>query len=416
MDFPSLAAGVKRTVLPNGLTVLTKEVHSHPIVATVLWYRVGARNESLGRTGTSHFLEHMLFKGSTRFPKGAIDLVTIRNGGANNAFTWLDYTGYYFNFASDRWEIALEIEADRMRGTRFDPTEFAAEKQVVIEELQIGLDGPWDELEYEVWAAAFRQHPYHNPTVGWVQDLVDATADDMRAYYDAWYHPRNATLVIVGDFETERALARVEELFGAIEPGPEPPAMRIVEPPQRGEKRVSVRKATPVERLLLAYHAPEVGHPDSYALQVVESALSMGKTSRLYRRLVETDRTVSLVGASYNDHVDPSLFTIRAELKPGSSLEAVERAVSDEIARIAEVGITAEDLARIKRRIRADLVLGNEQVLSQAILLGEFETIAVNGNFTDEERGYAYLESYMDRIDAVTLEQVRAAAREYLAP
>lgn len=412
---PSLAAGVKRTVLSNGLTVLTKEVHAHPIVASVLWYRVGARNESLGRTGTSHFLEHMLFKGSTRFPKGAIDLVTIRSGGANNAFTWLDYTAFYFSFASDRWEIALEIEADRMRGTRFDPDEFASEKKVVIEELQIGLDGPWDQLEYEIWATAFRQHPYHNPTVGWIEDLVGATADDMRAYYDAWYHPRNATLVVVGDFETDRVLARVEELFGAIPPGPEPPPMRIVEPPQRGEKRVTVRKATSVERLALAYHAPEVGHPDSYALQFVESALSMGKTSRLYRRLVERDRTVSLVGAGYNDHIDPSLFTIRAEVKPGSPVEEVERAITDEISRIADEGIPEDELARLKRRIRADLVLGNEQVLSQAILLGEFETIAVNDNFTDATRGFAYLDTYVDRIEAVTVEQVRDAARTYLA-
>ena len=190
---PSIAEGVRRTVLPNGLTLLTKEVHATPIVASVMWYRVGARNELLGRTGTSHFLEHMLFKGSERFPKGAIDLVTIKNGGSNNAFTWLDYTAYYFSFASDRWHVALEIEADRMRGTLFDEAEFASEKQVVIEELQIGLDGPWEQLEHEVWATAFRQHPYHNPTVGWIEDLADVTAADMRAYYDRWYHPRNAS-------------------------------------------------------------------------------------------------------------------------------------------------------------------------------------------------------------------------------
>jgi zinc protease len=410
----SIAEGVRRTVLANGLTLLTKEVRTHPVVASVMWYRVGARNESLGRTGTSHFLEHMLFKGTERFPKGSIDLVTLRNGGSNNALTWLDYTAYYFTFASDRWEVALEIEADRMRGTLFDPDEFAAEKQVVIEELQIGLDGPWDELETEVWAAAFRQHPYHNPTVGWIGDLVAAGVDDMRRYYDAWYHPRNATLALVGDFDADRAVARVEELFGAIPPGPEPTPLRIVEPPQRGEKRVVVRKPTPVERLMIAYHAPAVGHPDSYAVQVVEAALSLGKTSRLYRRLVETDRSVAFVAAGYNDHIDPSLLVVRAELKPGYALADVERAVEEEVARLATDGVSPAELDRVKRRIRADLVLSNEQTLNQAMLLGEYETIAVGDHIADEDRGYAYLDRYFDRVEAVTADEVRAAAAKYL--
>lgn len=412
----SIAAGVRRTVLDNGLTVLTKEVHTHPIVSTVLWYRVGARNETLGRTGTSHFLEHMLFKGTERLAKGEIDLVTLRNGGSNNAFTWLDYTAFYFSFASDRWEIALEVEADRMRGTLFDPSEFEAEKRVVIEELQIGLDGPWDQLEYEVWATAFRQHPYHNPTVGWIEDLVGATADDMRAYYDQWYHPRNATLVVVGDFETDRALERIDELFGPLPAGPEPPRMHIVEPPQRGEKRVTVRKATPVERLMLAFHAPEVGHPDSYALQIVESALTSGKTSRLYRRLIEGDRSASIINAGYNEHIDPALFTVRAELKPGFALADVERAIEEELERIAERGLTDEELSRIKRRIRADLILSNEQILSQAILLGEYETIAVNSHFGETDGGYAYLAGYLERIEAVTNDEIRRAASICFAP
>src|SRR5262247_3334393 len=167
-----ITRNVRKVTLSNGLTVLLKEMHHQPVVATMLWYRVGSRNEELGQTGKSHFLEHMLFKGTDRYKKGEIDLITHLNGGANNAFTWLDYTAYYFTFASDRWEVALEIEADRMRNVIFDPDEFAAEKQVVLEELRIGLDGPWEELDHEVWAMAFRQHPYRNPTVGWVDDLV----------------------------------------------------------------------------------------------------------------------------------------------------------------------------------------------------------------------------------------------------
>ncbi|HJZ68550.1 MAG TPA: pitrilysin family protein, partial [Blastocatellia bacterium] len=211
-----ITRGVQKLVLSNGLTVLTKELHDKPVVATMVWYRVGSRNEELGQTGKSHFLEHMLFKGTDRYQKGEIDLITHVNGGVNNAMTWLDFTAYYFLFAPDRWQVALEIEANRMRNTAFAEEEFNPEKQVVEEELRIGLDGPWEALENEVWATAFRQHPYHWPTVGWLEDLEAASGGDMKAYYDKWYHPRTASLVIVGDFNAGEALGRVEELFGPI--------------------------------------------------------------------------------------------------------------------------------------------------------------------------------------------------------
>src|SRR5262245_34783967 len=295
-----ITRGVKKLVLENGLTVLTKELPDKPVVATMVWYRVGSRNEELGQTGKSHFLEHMLFKGTDRYKKGEIDLITHLNGGANNAFTWLDFTAYYFTFAADRWQVALEIEASRMRDTSFAEEEFISEKQVVQEELRIGLDGPWEALENEVWATAFRQHPYHWPTVGWLEDLEAASAADMKAYYDKWYHPRNATLVIVGGFDTIEALGRVEELFGGIPPGPHVMPLKIAEPPQRGEKRMVVKKETPVERLLIGYHAPPVAHPDSYALKVVETMLATGKSSRLYTRLVEQDQSVTKADASYH--------------------------------------------------------------------------------------------------------------------
>src|SRR6266404_8783718 len=212
LEIPSAFAteDVKRTRLPNGLTILTKEVHTHPIVATMIWYRVGSRNEELGQTGKSHFLEHMLFKGTERFKKGQIDLLTHKNGGGNNAFTSHDFTAYYFNFASDRWEIALDIEADRMVNCAFDPDEFEAEKKVVIEELKTGLDSPWGLLLQEVEASAHKVHPYRNPIVGWLQDVEQATVEQQQAYYRRFYHPNNATLVIAGDFNTQDVLKNVE--------------------------------------------------------------------------------------------------------------------------------------------------------------------------------------------------------------
>src|SRR6476620_1250551 len=207
---------VRRTVLSSGLVVLTKEVHTSPIVTSMIWYRVGSRNEELGHTGKSHFLEHMLFKGTDRFKKGEIDLLTLKNGGGNNAFTSHDFTAYYFNFASDRWEIALDIEADRIVNCAFDPEEFEAEKKVVIEELRMGLDSPWGLLMQELDATAYKVHPYRNPVIGWLQDVERATDAEQQAYYRKHYHPGNATLVLSGDFETDRVLDKVMQRFSMI--------------------------------------------------------------------------------------------------------------------------------------------------------------------------------------------------------
>jgi zinc protease len=409
-----LTKNVQRHVLLNGLTLITKEMHDKPVVATMMWYRVGSRNEEIGQTGKSHFLEHMLFKGTDRYKKGDIDLITLKNGGANNAFTWLDFTAYYFTFASDRWQTALDIESNRMRHTSFAEAEFQPEKKVVEEELHIGLDGPWEPLENEVYATAYRQHPYHWPTVGWIDDLERATAAEMKAYYDKWYHPRNATLVIVGDFETNQALAKVKDLFGGIPAGPGPTPLQIVEPPQHGEKRVVVRKATPVERLLLAYHVPAVADPDSYVLQVIEGLLSTGKTSRLYKRLVDHDQSVTMATASAEDHINPSLFTIRAELKPASKLEDVEQAVYQEVARLASDPIPAAELEKAKRQIEASLVFANEEPLQQALLLGQYETIASEERVPTDSRGYKYLGTLFDRLQVVKPEDVARVVKAYL--
>jgi zinc protease len=408
-----ISLGAQKIVLPNGLTVITKELHDKPVVAAIIWYRVGSRNEELGQTGKSHFLEHMLFKGTDRYTKGEIDLITLQNGGANNAFTWLDFTAYYFTFASDRWKASLEIESSRMRNTLFEEHEFESEKQVVEEELRIGLDGPWEALENEVWATAFRQHPYHWPTVGWLDDLESATAADMKAYYDRWYHPRNATLVIVGDFDTRDAVEEVSKLFGAIPAGPEYPPLRIVEPAQKGEKRVVVKKETPVERLLIGYHAPAVGDPDAYAMHVTEAILSTGKSSRLYQRLVEKDQSVTVAKASFNDHIDPSLFYLQAELKPAFRLADVEQAIYEEIERLKREPVPQNEIEKAKRQIEADLVLTSEEYLQQAILIGQYETIAFDERVPEESRGYKYLDTMIDRIRAVEAEDVARIARKY---
>jgi len=395
---------VRRTVLNNGLVVLTKEIHTSPIVTSMIWYRVGSRNEELGHTGKSHFLEHMLFKGTDRFKKGQIDLLTLKNGGGNNAFTSHDFTAYYFNFASDRWEIALDIEADRMVNCAFEPDEFESEKKVVIEELKTGLDSPWGLLHQEEEATAFKVHPYRNPIVGWLQDVEGATAEQQQAYYRRYYHPNNATLVITGDFNTEDILKKVDLLFGPLPAGPKPPVMLLREPPQRGERRLIVRWRSKVPRLAIAYHAPEIAHVDSYALQVLAGILAEGKAARLYQRMVEREQSVTFVSAEFGESKDPALFHIRAEARGEHSIDAIESSIHNELSSVSANAVTARELDRAKHQIEAHFILSRERTLDQAILLGQIETIY----------GLSYIDSYLERINAVTASDVAAVCTRYL--
>jgi len=406
LEIPSAFAmeDVGRTVLDNGLVVLTKEVHTSPIVTSMIWYRVGSRNEELGQTGKSHFLEHMLFKGTERFKKGEIDLITLKNGGGNNAFTSHDFTAYYFNFASDRWDVALEIESDRMVNCAFDPEEFEAEKKVVIEELKTGLDSPWGLLLQEQEASAFKVHPYRNPIVGWLQDVERATVEEQQAYYRRYYHPNNATLVLAGDFETNQILTKVERAFGLIPAGTPPPSMLLKEPPQRGERRLIVRWRSKVPRLAIAYHAPQIAHVDSYALQVLGVVLSEGKASRLYQRLVEREQSVTFVSAEYGEAKDPTLFHIRAEARGDHSVEEIETSIYHELGRIARGEVNQHELDRAKHQMEAHFILSRERTLDQAILLGQIETLY----------GIDYVDSYLQRINAVTTADVAAACSRYL--
>jgi zinc protease len=396
---------VQRTVLDNGLTVITRELHASPIVTTMIWYRVGSRNEEFGQTGKSHFLEHMLFKGTDRFKKGEIDLLTLKNGGNNNAFTAHDFTAYYFNFASDRWETALDIEADRMVNCVFAPEEFEAEKKVVIEELRMGLDSPWGVLLQELDATAYKIHPYRNPVIGWLQDVERATDVEQQAYYQRHYHPGNAILVLTGDFETENTLEKVAQKFSSLPRREAAPAVTPVEPEQRGEKRIQVQWRSKVPRVGMAYHAPAIAHPDSYALQVLNLILTEGKTSRLYQRLVERDQSVTFVSAEYSESRDPSLFHIRAEARANHTTEQIEASIYEELDRVVSEGVTAQELNRAKHLVQAHFILSRERAVDQAMLLGQVETLY----------GLSYIDTYLSRILAVNGEDVSSVCARYFA-
>jgi zinc protease len=346
----------------------------------------------------------MLFKGTDRFKKGEIDLLTLKNGGGNNAFTSHDFTAYYFNFASDRWEIALEIEADRMVNCSFDQEEFEAEKKVVIEELKTGLDSPWGLLLQEVEAAAFKVHPYRNPIVGWLQDVERATVQEQQAYYRRYYHPNNATLVIAGDFATDDVLAKVDRFFGGIPSGPAAPPMPLQEPPQRGERRLTVRWRSKVPRLAIAYHAPQIAAPDSYALQVLAVVLAEGKASRLYQRMVEREQAVIFVSAEFGESKDPALFHIRAEARGDHSIDQIEASINEELADISRNGVSDHELKRAKHQIEAHFILSRERTLDQAILLGQIESLY----------GLDYIDSYLQHVNAVNAAALADVCGRYL--
>ena len=396
---------VRRTVLDNGLTVLTRELHASPVVTAMIWYRVGSRNEELGQTGKSHFLEHMLFKGTDRFKKGAIDHLTLKNGGNNNAFTSHDFTAYYFNFASDRWEIALDIESDRMVNCVFAPEEFEAEKKVVIEELRMSLDSPWSVLLQELDATAYKVHPYRNPVIGWLQDVERATDSEQQAYYQKHYHPGNAVVVLTGDFETDRILEKVSQRFSALPRREAAAPIAALEPEQRGEKRLQVQWRSKVPRLAIAYHAPAIAHPDSYALQVLNLILTEGKTSRLYQRLIEREQSVTFVSAEYSESKDPSLFHIRAEGRGNHTGDQIEAGIYEELDRIVSEGVTPPELNRAKHLVQAHFILSRERAVDQAMLLGQVESLY----------GLSYIDTYLNRILEVNADEVSSVCAKYFA-
>ncbi len=397
---------VTRLRLGNGLTVLVREDHSVPIVASMIWYRVGSRVERPGITGISHLLEHMMFKGTRRYAKGEIDYITTRHGGANNAFTSRDYTAYYFTFASDRWRPALEIEADRMENAVLDPEEFELERRVVLEELRMDLDSPWGALRQAVETASFQAHPYRFPIIGTVEDVSEMTVEELHAHYRGFYAPNNSTLVLVGDFRQDEVIKEVEAVFGRI-PSRETPSREVpAEPRQPRESRIELRKTSHVPRLLWAFPAPSVHDHEHYAIEMIDKLLSEGKLARLYRRLVEEERVMSGVMTEFDETQDPYLFFIRGELQPDVDAVRVEKLITAEIEQLLDGPLTDSELKRARNQCLSQFFADFETPLDQAVQLGLLETLA----------GFEYWNSYVKQIESVTGDDIRAAASKYLRP
>ncbi len=403
-DAPSpasaLTAGVQETVLPNGVTVLVKEVRNAPVVSFSVWYRVGSRNEHTGITGVSHLLEHLLFKGTQQYRLGEIARTLFLNGASFNASTYYDWTNYYATIASDRLDLAMRIEADRMVNSRIDKEDLDSEMTVVRSELEGGENNPGRLLWQAVVSTAFQAHPYRWPVIGWRSDVENVSRDAIYQYYRTHYGPGNAVVVVVGDVATAEALRLVQRHFGSIKPRPDPPAVHTVEPPQRGERRVIVRRSGSLPMVLIGWKAPASRHPDTYALDVLAGVLGEGRTSRLYQALVEKG-VASRVDAGSPSLRDPFLFYVSATARPGVTAERLETALLEEVARAAGAPITAEELARAQRRAEADFVFQTNSVTAQARQLGYWAMIG----------DWRYLTTYLDRIRALTPADIQAVAQ-----
>jgi zinc protease len=404
-----VASSVHEHVLSNGLKVLLAENPKAPVVTIQIWYKVGSRNEVMGRAGLSHMLEHMMFKGTERNPKGMFSRTIRKNGGNDNAFTSQDFTAYFENLAADRVELALALEADRMQGLQLEEKEFQLEREVVKEERRLRTeDDPQASLVEMLFAQAFLTHPYHWPVIGWFSDLNAMTLEDLKNHYDAHYSPNNATLVVVGDIKPDALLATIKRLFEPIPKGPTPPPQRVAEPEQRGERRFVLKREAELPFVMVGYRVPNYMSEDSYALTILEAIASNGKSSRLYRSLLYDQKIALAVGAEYNIlQAEPELFYCFGVVKPGAKTEDVEQAIYHEFERIQQAPPTEQELQRAKNQVEADYVFAQDSNFRQAMVLGQAETVGA---------GWRHIDKFLEHIRSVSAQDVQRVAKQYLTP
>ena len=391
----------------NGLSVLLLSDRTAPVVTFMVTYRVGSRNEVTGSTGATHLLEHLMFKGGPNYndAKGnSVKQFLESIGGNYNANTYLDRTCYFAEVGSEHLESYLAIEADRMRNLWIREEDRRTEMTVVRNEFEQGENDPVQALDKEIFAAAFQAHPYHHSTIGWRSDIEKVPIEKLRAFYDTFYWPDNATVSVIGDFDPAAALGLVKKYYGAYPKAPHPiPQVYTEEPEQTGPRRVMVQRAGEVGAVGVSYKSPAGSHPDFPALQVLGSILASGKTSRFYRALTDKNLTTQ-VSADPGFFHDPSLFQIYAYLAPGAAPEQVEKIISEEVARVRTGGVTDAEVATAIAKISASVAYGRDG--SFAIASGINEDIAA-GDWT------LYV-TLPDAVKRVTVADVKRVAGLYL--
>lgn len=398
-------SGVTEYQLVNGMRVLHRADASAPLVATMVVYHVGSRNEALGHTGSTHILEHLLFKDTKHFNKknGKDFFRYLETMGAElNATTWFDRTNYFELFPKKHFGEVMRLEASRMRHSLFSAADLATEMTVVRNEYERSRNNPSELLEEAVWAAAFAAHPYHHPTIGWKEDIESATAERLREFYDRFYHPNNATLIVIGDVSAHELTEEIATTFGAIPRSEQPmPEMTVVEPPQEGPRRVELRRPGETTLVVVGHKSPRAVDPSMPALMLFSQILAGGLSSRLERSLVDAGLAVS-VSPSLATFFDPGLFTVSAQVAPNIAPEKVVSVIRAALNAIAVRGVSAVELSRAKSQLLAHMAYERDGYLSEAYVLGE---AVACGDWT-----LAYLLN--EKVRKVTRADIMAAARE----
>lgn len=393
-------------ILDNGLKVIVIEDHKAPLATFQIWYKVGSMNEPIGKTGISHLLEHMMFKGTAKYGSKQFSNIIQRNGGMDNAFTTKDHTVYYQNLSSDRIHLSVELEADRMLNLLLDHKEVIRERNVVMEERRMRYDDdPQNYLYEETIAAAFKAHPYRWPVIGWMSDIESIERDDLLNHYRANYSPDNAFIVVAGDVNTKDIIEKIIKEFGRIPPSKiKRHTVSTKEPSQTGERRIYLKKEAELPFITMAYHTPVFPHKDNFALEVLSNILSAGKSSRLYKSLVYEQKAALSIYADYSGYYKyPFLFFFGASAAQGKKIEDVEKAILEEIEKIKNNTVNDEEVQKAKNQIEASFIFAKDSNSSMALNAGTFELLG----------GWRLMDSYLDEIRKITAADVQAAAKKY---
>jgi zinc protease len=397
---------VYEEVLPNGLKVIVIRDPHATLAVFQIWYNAGSIHEPVGKTGLSHLLEHMMFKGTDKYGPKTFSKMIKRVGGIDNAGTSKDYAFYFQKLAPDRLHLSIKLEADRMKNLVMDPEETMSERDVVMEERRLRYEDDPQRLVYEeLLATAFKNHPYRWPVIGWMSDLESITRDDLWKYYKKRYVPNNAVIVIAGNIDREEIMDKIKEEFGRIRRRKNIPPLHVNEPEQRGEKRFIIKKEAELPYVLAGYKVPSIMHEDSYALEVLATVLSDGKSSRIYKSLID-DRRIALSAGGWYSSINryPSLFYFYGTAMPGKKIGEVENALYEEINRIKDMPPSEREVQKAKNQIEADFIMEQDSIYYRAMTLARFEMI---GDWRLRDR-------YLEGIREVAPEDVQKVAQIYL--
>ena len=419
--FPNLAsaqtqeANVKEFELKNGLKLIVQEDHRSPVVVSQVWYRAGALDEVNGKTGVAHLLEHMMFKGTKKVPAGQFSRLIAAAGGKENAFTGMDYTCYFQQLEKSNLPLSFKLEADRMANLQITDEEFSKEIKVVMEERRWRTeDKPQSRVNEQFQATAYRAHPYARPVVGFMNDLENMTAADAREWYNTWYAPNNATIVVVGDVKAQDVLKLAQANFGQLKPKKLPARKPQTEPAQMGERRVVVKAPGKLPYLAIGFHAPTLADKptpeqawEPYALDVLSGVLSGNDSARLNQKLVRETSLAVDVGAGYDStsRGREAMFELSGTPSEGKTVQDLEVAMLEQVEKIKTGGVTQQELDRVKAAVIASDVYQRDSMFYQGMQIGQLETMGYD---------WRLLKEYPEKLKAITSEQIQAVAKKYL--